>query len=334
MAEKKLVLYNPYGIGNTILMLPMLQSLKNSSFNYKIFMVVTQNVVKDLLSDQNLLDEIYLYESKANNKNSYQGLLGIIHYVTNNIKLILLTRKLNATYLVILAKVGYKEYLYGILSGAKTVLGYKKVAFINKMLKELKEFDEIAHETDAWLDLVGQLTENTTTSKTPNLQIKKNLKLLKGNKRIGIHPGCSEALKFKRWPVESYIDLIRMVKKNYDVDVLILGGKGELFLGQKIEKSLAGLVDNYVGVLDIKSTANLIQDCDLFISNDSGLMHLASALNVRQIALFGTSNTEKFRPRSPNAIVIDGKKLDKVSLNPIDNISVSLVYETVAQCLA
>ncbi len=63
------------------------------------------------------------------------------------------------------------------------------------------------------------------------------------------------------------------------------------------EKSASSSVHNYVGKLNLVQSAAVIKQCRLFVGTDSGLMHLACAVGIPVIALFGPSNTQKWGPK-------------------------------------
>lgn len=112
-----------------------------------------------------------------------------------------------------------------------------------------------------------------------------------------IHPGCHPASKNKRWPW--FLDLVKRLKGS----VAIVGS---------LEDDAYDWPDNcteYMDKLNLQDTAALIQSCGMMISNDSGLMHVASALDVPTIGLFGPTSDIKCGPwNSPYGIVRGDEK--------------------------
>ena len=107
---------------------------------------------------------------------------------------------------------------------------------------------------------------------------------------IGIHPGAS--FQTKRWPVENFIDLCRKVVLGANCQITLFGGEKEKDLIVGMAKELAAIeVNVYLALgLPISQVLKLIQSMDLFISNDTGLMHLAAAHNIPTISIFGPTH--------------------------------------------
>lgn len=98
---------------------------------------------------------------------------------------------------------------------------------------------------------------------------------------IAIHPGSKDS--FKRWPVEKFIDLGRRLKKDFACEVLITGTEKELM--EEIGSQIPGAhIDS--PHRSLRSFAALLKQMDLLISNDTGPVHLACALNRAVIAIY------------------------------------------------
>ena len=87
--------------------------------------------------------------------------------------------------------------------------------------------------------------------------------------------------------------------------VVILGGAADVPLGQELRQHLRGPVLDSTGQLSLMHTAALLQQCSLLLSNDSGLMHMATALHIPVVALFGPTVQEfGFYPFQAQAQVV------------------------------
>lgn len=103
----------------------------------------------------------------------------------------------------------------------------------------------------------------------------------------GVHPGAAWATK--RWLPERYAELCRRLKADGLTPVLI-GGPGDAALGALIAKE-SGAVD-LVGRTDLAALKALMGRLSLFVTNDSGPMHLAAAAGVPVVAIFGATTRE------------------------------------------
>jgi lipopolysaccharide heptosyltransferase II len=102
---------------------------------------------------------------------------------------------------------------------------------------------------------------------------------------IAVHPGSSNPAKI--WPCERYAELIRKLKKESDCNVALLGSEEERDLTGKILQKAGIDALDLAGALNLKELAALIKRSALFIGNDTGPMHMAAALGVPVIAIFG-----------------------------------------------
>ena len=113
----------------------------------------------------------------------------------------------------------------------------------------------------------------------------------KSNKLLGINPGASYG-SAKRWYPEEFAKLAASLSSQFDI--VIFGGPGEIDLALDIEKYLnqkdISNVQNLAGKTSVKELANLIGKLDLFITGDSGPMHLAATFQIPTVSIFGPTN--------------------------------------------
>ena len=107
-------------------------------------------------------------------------------------------------------------------------------------------------------------------------------------KTVGINPGASYG-SAKRWYPEEFAKVASELSSQYDI--MIFGGPGEVDIAMDIEKSLLNKgVKNYqnlAGKTTISELINHISNLDLFVTGDSGPMHVAAAFQVPTVAIFG-----------------------------------------------
>ena len=111
------------------------------------------------------------------------------------------------------------------------------------------------------------------------------------NVKIGINAGS--AWPTKRWPAEKWAGLIKLLAAVYGGKVLLVGGPGEKEWNNGIEK-LAGPEHclNLTGKTTMPELMEAIRPLKVFISNDSGPMHIAAALGVPALGIFGPTTRE------------------------------------------
>lgn len=111
----------------------------------------------------------------------------------------------------------------------------------------------------------------------------------------------------KKWPY--FPQLARALVKEYDARVVWVGGEEEWLEGQMVMEACGGRGVNYAGRLTISETAKVISQCDLAVMNDSGLMHVADALGIPLITLFGPTLITKNRPFFTKKGIVLGSSL-------------------------
>ncbi len=115
----------------------------------------------------------------------------------------------------------------------------------------------------------------------------------------------------KRWLPEYYRKLIERIHHNYGWGAVLVGGPEEAALCREICHGLPeDVCTSVAGELSLLQTAAILREAPLFISNDSGLMHIVAAYQKPQIAIFGSTVRELgFFPLNPRAIVLENSTL-------------------------
>lgn len=107
---------------------------------------------------------------------------------------------------------------------------------------------------------------------------------------VGLAPGAGFATK--RWPAEYYQEIARRLKREYNADILLLGNKADREVTGAIAAESGTGVYDWAGTLTLQQSAAALAHCHLLICNDTGLMHMACALKVPVLALFGPTTRE------------------------------------------
>ena len=119
---------------------------------------------------------------------------------------------------------------------------------------------------------------------------------------IGINP--STTWPSKAWAPENFAALADMLAREAGARIVITGSSEDVSLGEKIRGMSRCKTINLAGKTDIFQLGAVIELCDLFISCDSGPMHIAAAVGTPTVALFGPTSPTRHRPYGQNHIVI------------------------------
>ena len=110
----------------------------------------------------------------------------------------------------------------------------------------------------------------------------------------------------KRWPADYYAALAKCLVEDGH-PVMVLGGPGENNLRPACGEDQPGY-KVLLGQTDLRTTMALIKQASLVVTNDSGPMHIAAALNTPVIAVFGPTDPAIVGPYSPKAVVLKGEE--------------------------
>lgn len=151
------------------------------------------------------------------------------------------------------------------------------------------------HEVECTMDLlqragmdIGRPRLTLEIDKSAGKKIEKLLAdkgVAPGRFLVAVHPGSSNPAKI--WPGQNYSEIIRRMKESLGCDVAVLGSKEEKDLAGKIVREAGVEVIDLAGELDLKELAAFLKRAALFVGNDTGPMHMAAALKVPVIAIFG-----------------------------------------------
>jgi len=156
------------------------------------------------------------------------------------------------------------------------------------------------HMVKNYLDLLERI------SIQPKFSRPRILKEKKGHNQtmIGIAPGASFGPS-KRWPAEFYHKLILKLSKTFEGKIILLGSSEDRHLLKPVFGRLnSKRVINRIGETNLDELMKWILKCKLVIANDSGISHLANALGVPTITLFGSSSPVWTRPLESRSKVI------------------------------
>ncbi len=176
-------------------------------------------------------------------------------------------------------------------------------------------------------------------------------KINKDERIIGFHPGCATLKNHekRRWEPEKFAALALKLLDGKCSRIMIFGGPEE----NELKKLIAGTADNpsviTVSTDNLAQTAALMKKCGVFVSNDSSLMHIAAALQLKTAAIIGPTNTAYIHPwktehriaslnldcspcfiYSPRPLICSR---DDVKFKCIKELEVDMVYKTVLELL-
>ena len=122
---------------------------------------------------------------------------------------------------------------------------------------------------------------------------------------VGISPGASFGTA-KRWPPERFAELTSRLARELGAACIFWGSLQEQQLVAHVIAQSATPSLSLAGQTSLSEFMGLVQGCDLFLTNDTGTMHVAAGMGVPTLALFGPTNEQETRPLGPHAKLLVG----------------------------
>jgi lipopolysaccharide heptosyltransferase II len=115
---------------------------------------------------------------------------------------------------------------------------------------------------------------------------------------IAMHPGSGGYSTARRWAPERFAQLADTLYHDVGGQLILMGGPEETELHQQIIAFMQSEmpVRSFAGKGNIRVAAAILEQADLFVGNDSGLMHLATAVSTPTVAIFGLTNSDAWGP--------------------------------------
>lgn len=165
----------------------------------------------------------------------------------------------------------------------------------------------LQHQADIYLDLaraIGLPIDQPRMRFVPTAAERQTVQRAGAARlRVALFPGGGSnpgmELTAKRWPLERYSTLAQRLMHELDAEIVLIGGAGDVALNQQLQDELhspAGQVSDLTGKTTIGELAAQLEQCDLFIGNDSSPMHLAAAVGIPVIAIFGPTSPQEYGP--------------------------------------
>ena len=312
---KVLVVQQRYGIGDMLIFLPYLKALSEKN-NVKISLLAKKTSrSSELFKSENFLDEIIDLDS------TNDGISGFFN-LSKEIK----KRKFDKIY-IFNGSLRYK--LIAIFAGIKSIYQYPLFTSKDIIFQTAKVFTE---------PLVGKIL-----STEPNLLLKEeDVREAKSIYRINektknIVLGVSASGPTKRWDIENYIKLATQLGQHKECKFFIAVGKDDLEIIDKIKRSNINPICMTMEKLSISNILTIIKNCNLYIGNDTGFMHMSAALGIKSIGIFTDSPAYSYSGYSKNIIPIvpGGETIESTTHNTLgkDRISLEDVLETAKKVL-
>jgi lipopolysaccharide heptosyltransferase II len=313
----KILIIRFSSLGDVVLATPLIRILRQSFPRAKLDFLVRQEYA-ELLENSPKIDQLLKFDIKLGfrglrqlkkdlKNNNYNVILDIHNNLRSRYLCMGLAGPFSKTYVLRIQKqqfarfmlVKFKINLYRRLYGRIIAVWEKYV----RTARPLFGGTAMENSTPGSARQEGRL--EIFLSKESEKKAKKiHAEQLENKIYLTLAPGAKHFTK--RWPAEYYCEFIERIYQETKIKSVLIGGNDDIAVSETILQCCSGdAVISLAGQLSIQETAAVIKNSALLISNDSGLMHVADALTVPLIAIFGSTVEELgFFPVSSEATVI------------------------------
>lgn len=295
---EKIVITPLMGMGDTLMTTPALQMIKENCSDCEITFFTFSRVNHELLLNNPHIDHLWYYPIKA------------IHFVQATLHVLTHFAFRFDTCINFYPSNRIQYNGFAFMTGAKKRLGHtylrKNYSQLNWLKNNTIPEDYNAHCIEENVRLLQFIGITADSRKIPPMRIylteeekssgNSYKKSLSDTTVVGIHAGTSTFKNHahRRWPKESFVQLINLYP---DIHFLLFGTSDEIEINQYIQASVKNRSRvSIVTDKTIREVAAIIGALDAFISNDSGLMHIAAAMETPVVAILGPTNKNFIYP--------------------------------------
>jgi len=253
---------------------PAVENIVSASKNVRLYLISYGNIGDLFIEHPNVE---FVIKTKKNIRNSLS-----------------LIKELNLSFDIFLSfRSSYRSTILKFFVPAKKKYQYSKRKY------------SFGHQVEKYNKFVNDALQ--TSFPAGSLKIYSSSIILKNSKSVlGINPGSAYG-EAKCWPPDKFSKLAISLAEKFDI--VIFGGKNDIPRANLIEKKIAkkGVknLKNLAGKTTINDLVNGISNLDLFITGDSGPMHIAAAFHIPTISIFGPTKSDETSPwMNPNSLIM------------------------------
>lgn len=300
----------PNWIGDAVMCLPALMDLREG-FDKADMTVLARPTIAGILQDQCGIKNVLVYEHQA----EHQGIFGLL-----KLSRLIRTRAFDTA---ILFQNAFEAAFLAVLSSIPTRIGYATDGRSWLLSQAVPlPLEKSLHHTHYYQQLVETITQIPSKDRIPKL-VAPSHNQLRGSPQlaelysssktlfVGINPGSIYG-SAKRWGSSRFAEvgdqIVEQIQKEYpeyaNVRCVLFGGKGEEGLGREIANQMRTQPIILSGKTTIHELMGGLSRCALLLTNDTGPMHMAQALGVPVLAIFGSTDPNTTQPVGESSYVI------------------------------
>jgi heptosyltransferase-2 len=293
-------------VGDAIMAIPALEAVR-ARWDGAEIVVLARSWVADLYRGQGYVDRVIVFDYRGR----HRGILGRERLAAE-----LRSEKFDAA---LLLQNAFEAAWLAWRAGIPERIGYARDArswLLTQAIPVPETGEAPVHETYYYLELLkraGWLAQLPAIRRielrvTPAARLAAEERLgaagaRPGARRIAFAPGAAYG-SAKCWEPERYAALADRLIAAFDADVILFGAPQESEMAARIVQAMQGKAINLAGATEIGELPGLLAACCLFIGNDAGAMHVAGAVGIPVVGIFGPTDPEGTSPVTPNFTLV------------------------------
>lgn len=301
MTAKKILIVKPSALGDIIHTIPIVKAIKDKH-DAEISWVVSRPF-KNILEHTPVVDKIFIFERKR---------WGGLRFFRHLGEIIAFLRQIRAEkYDIVLDFQGLlRSGIITLLSGCKHRVGFRNARELAHLgyTQKVETPVNVVHAIDRYKLIAKSIAVDECEMNFPlndlEADIQQKWDTILPDDFIVIVPGARWSSK--RWPPQHFAELVNLIHEKSTISVVIVGSPSEQQISQQVVNGISDKEKciNTTGETSLVELAHITKLARFVVTNDSGPMHLAAALNTRTIALFGPTDPERIRPYGQQHIVL------------------------------
>ena len=283
-------------IGDAILSIPALEAIRKGRPDAEV-VILARPWVAELYRGQSFVDRVITFAEPSRNPIAVERAAARLRAEQFDCAL-LLQNAFSAAWLAWRAKIPQR---IGYARNGRGIFLTKAIAVPNRgeiARHEAYYYLALLHRA-GWLDVIPtveqialKVSEDASRAAESRLR---DAGLAAGKRRVAIAPGAAFG-SAKCWPAERFAAVADALVDDFGVDVILFGSNSEIGICRQITGSMRHRAGTLAGQTSIGELPALFSRCQLFVGNDSGAMHVAAAVGLPVVAVFGSTDPDGTAP--------------------------------------
>jgi heptosyltransferase-2 len=207
----------------------------------------------------------------------------------------------------------FESALMMFLAGIPRRIGYATDARRWMLTDSIKPADDARHQIHYYMDLVKMLVEGTTQ---PTVEIKATPQERADARALLRTEGIPDRAPFlvlnpgaaygsaKRWPTDRFARVAETLARELKLSIALIGSEAERSIAEQVRGQITSRAAILNGKTSLETLIGVLSESSLMITNDSGPMHIAAALGIPTVAVFGSTDERVTGPHGARTRIV------------------------------